>query len=82
MNREALQINTAAREQKWIKTAEEERIFKLDLRDFEVYSLCYKLKQKKRTSYSVNDMANEQVNSKPFSFVSSTCQQWHNDNLL
>lgn len=47
MNRAALQINTAAREQKWIKTAEEGRIFKLDLRDFEVYSLCYKLKQKK-----------------------------------
>lgn len=47
MNREALQINTAAREQKWIKTAEEGRIFKLDLRDFEAYSLCYKLKQKK-----------------------------------
>lgn len=47
MNREALQINTAAREQKWIKTAEEGRVFKLDLRDFEAYSLCYKLKQKK-----------------------------------
>lgn len=44
MNREALQINTAAREQKGIKTEEEGRIFKLDLRDFEVDSLCYKLK--------------------------------------